>query len=116
MSTAMHLVGKRQGRPSVVAQAAGSIQGLFYLHDKISKRRFLVDTGAEVSVIPASGLDTRTRHSGPPLLAANRSSIRTYGMRALSVRFGFSTYKWNFVVADVARPLLGADFLRSNSL
>ena len=112
----MHLVGKRQGRPSVVAQAAGSIQGLFYLHDKISKRRFLVDTGAEVSVIPASGLDTRTRHSGPPLLAANRSSIRTYGMRALSLRFGSSTYKWNFVVADVARPLLGADFLRSNSL
>lgn len=25
-------------------------------------------------------------------------------------------YKWDFVVADVSRPLLGADFLRANSL
>ena len=112
----MYLVGKRQGRSSIVAQAAGRIEGLFFLHDGISKRQFLVDTGAEVSVIPASGLDTRTRHAGPLLLAANGTSIKTYGMRTLPLRFGSNTYKWNFVVADVARPLLGADFLRSNSL
>ena len=110
MPTILCLVGKRQGRLSIVAQAAGPIEGLFFLYDRISKRRFLVDTGAEVSVIPASGLDTSTRHSGPLLLAANGSSIRTYGMRTLSLRFESNTYRWNFVIADVSRPLLGADF------
>ena len=112
----MRLVGKRQGRSSIVAQTAGRVEGLFFLYDRISKRRFLVDTGAEVSVIPASGLDARTRRPGPLLLAANGSSIRTYGTSTLSLRFDSNTYEWNFVIADVSRPLLGADFLRSNSL
>ena len=51
-----------------------------------------------------------------PLLAANGSSIKTYGTRTLSLHFAFDTYKWDFVITDVSRPLLGADFLRSNSL
>ena len=37
-------------------------------------------------------------------------------MRTLSLHFESNIYRWNFVVADVSRPLLGADFLRSNSL
>ena len=112
----MRLVGKRQGRSSIVAQAAGRVEGLFFLYDTISKRRFLVDTGAEVSVIPATGLDKRTKRSGSLLLAANGTSIRSYGTRTLSLRFDSNTYRWNFVIADVSRPLLGADFLRFNSL
>ena len=99
-----------------MAKAAGSNDGLFFLYDTASKRQFLVDTGAEVSVLPATGLDTRTRQLGPPLVAANGSSIRTYGTRTLSLHFASGTYQWNFIVADVSRPLLGADFLRSNSL
>ena len=49
-------------------------------------------------------------------MAANGSSIRTFGTRALSLHFPSKTYKWNFLLADVTRPLLGADFLRSHSL
>ena len=111
----MYLAGKRQGQ-SLVAVAAGHKNGLRFLCDSISKRQFLVDTGAEVSILPATGLDTRTRQQGPPLLAANGSSIRTYGTRRLSLHFASNTYYWNFIIADVTRPLLGADFLRSNSL
>ena len=36
--------------------------------------------------------DTRTRQPGPPLLAANGSSIRTYGKRTLSLHFASYTY------------------------
>ena len=99
-----------------MAVAAGHNKGLLYLCDFSTKRQFLVDTGAEVSVLPATGLETRTRHSGPPLMAANGSSIRTYGTRTLPLHFASNKYKWKFVIADVTRPLLGADFLRSNSL
>ena len=116
MLTTLRLAGKRAGRPPVVASAAGHNSGLLFLCDTISKRQFLVDTGAEISVLPATGLDRCTRQTGPSLLAANGSSIRTYGTRTLSLHFASNTYQWNFVVADVSRPLLGADFLRSNSL
>lgn len=95
---------------------AGHNSGLLFLCDMVSKRQFLVDTGAEVSVLPVTGLDRRTRQTGPPLLAANGSSIKTYGMRTLSLHFASNTYQWNFVIADVSHPLLGANFLRSHSL
>lgn len=116
MQTTVHLVGKRAGRSPVVATAAGHTSGLLFLCDTVSKRQFLVDTGAEVSVVPASGLDRRTMQKGTSLLAANGSSISTYGMRTLPLHFASNKYRWNFVIADVSRPLLGADFLRSNSL
>ena len=116
MQTTMRLVGKRAGRSPVVASAAGRNNGLLFLCDTVSKRQFLVDTGAEVSVLPATGLDTRTKQPGPQLLAANGSSIRTFGTRTLSLHFASNAYQWDFIVAEVSRPLLGADFLRSNSL
>ena len=81
MSPTMCLAGKRDGRPPVMATAAGQANGLLFLNDTVSKRSFLVDTGAEVSVMPATGLETRTQQVGPPLLAANGSKIKTYGKR-----------------------------------
>ena len=53
----MFVVGKRAGQPPVVASAAGLNKGLLFLRDKLSRWKFLVDTGAEVSVLPATGLD-----------------------------------------------------------
>lgn len=117
MSSTVHLdAGKREGRPPLTAAATGHDNGLLFICDATSKRNFLVDTGAEVSVLPATGLETRTRKPGPPLLAANGSSIQTYGTRTLSLSFLSKTYMWNFLLADVSRPLLGADFLRAHSL
>ena len=99
-----------------MALAAGHNESLLFAWDSHSGRRFLVDTGAEVSVLPATGLDTRTGQSGPSLKAANGSSIKTYGVRTTKLCFASRQYEWKFIIADVARPLLGADFLRANSL
>jgi hypothetical protein len=70
------LVGKRGGRSPIMALVAGGSKGLLFLNDAVSKQQFLVDTGAEVCVLPATG---RTKQPGPSLLAANGSSIKTYG-------------------------------------
>ena len=43
-------------------------------------------------------------------------SIKTYGTCTLSICLASKTYRWAFTIADVSRPLLGTDFLRSNSL
>eukprot|EP00731_Ephydatia_muelleri_P032551 Em0024g95a len=107
--------GKEQ---AIVAMAASHNTGLFFLWDKISGRQFLVDTGAEISVILATASDKRNTHDkqGPLLSAANGTTIKTYGSRIVPLQFASKGYKWSFTIADVSRPLLGADFLRANSL
>ncbi len=107
--------GKRAGRPPVEATAVGhKLNSLFFLHDQKSGKRFLVDTGTEVSVLPATNLD---KLSGSPALStANGTNIRTYGTRKLCLQVGQHRYDWTFILAAVERPLLGADFLRNSGL
>lgn len=46
------------------------------------------------------------------LYSANGNHIRTYGYEPRYVDFGFAQpFLWNFIVADVDRPIIGADFL-----
>lgn len=97
------------------SSAAGS-NSLLLIPDVATGRRFLVDTGAEVSIFPASGTDARTHPPGPPLFAANGSPIRTFGSRTLSLDLGIKTCTWPFILAEVSRPLIGADFLRHHEL
>ena len=79
-------------------------------------RLFLIDTGAEVSVFPATGADARCRSPGAPLYAANGTTLRTFGTRSLTLDLGVKRCTWPFVVAAVSRPLVGADFLRHHGL
>ena len=51
-----------------------------------------------------------------PLTAANGSLIATYGKRELKFQLGSDIFEWSFIVAEVERPLLGADFLRHSGL
>ena len=96
--------------------ASSHTEGLLFVRDQISGNRFLVDTGAEVSVFPATRMAMRSTQPGVSLVAANGSTIRTFGKRTITLRFAMKQYKWDFVIAEVSRPLLGADFLQANSL
>ena len=58
---------------------------LLYVRDGNSGRTFLIDTGARVSVFPATGADTRSGNSGPQLEAANGTAIRSYGSRNITL-------------------------------
>jgi hypothetical protein len=115
--TSVPPLGKRHSRPPLVAAAAGhSPTRLFYLHDCQSGISFLIDTGAEVSVYPATSSDLRSTQSDSTLRAANGTSIRTFGTRAVSFVINSCSYTWSFVIADVGRPLLGADFFCHHGL
>ena len=84
--------------------------------DRSSSVRFLVDTGAEVSVVPPSRIE-RQHQQDLTLQAANNTSITTYGKRSLTLDLGLRrTFRWVFIIADVKHPILGADFLRRYSL
>ena len=75
-----------------------------------------MDTGAEVSVLPPSSHERFFNNPGPALVAANGSSIKTYGKRTVTIELPVGRFRWTFVLANVSKPLLGADFLRANSL
>ena len=90
---------------------------LFFITDRTTGNKFLVDTGAEVSVIPPSRAERQYRRDSLTLQAANNTSIATYGKRSLTLNLGLRrTFRWIFVIADVRHPILGADFLRHYSL
>ena len=94
---------------------AGTSTLLFVL-DIISRRRFLIDTGAEISVFPATPVQLRGSASGPSLVAANGSAIRTFGQCRTVFSFEHRSFSWFFTIADVPHPLLGADFLCEHNL
>ena len=50
------------------------------------------------------------------LIAANGSSFLIYGYKTLQLSFAGSNYKWDFIVADVSTPIIGADFLANFNL
>ncbi|BHF76142.1 hypothetical protein SprV_0501924000 [Sparganum proliferum] len=89
---------------------------LFYINDKSSGLRFLVDTGAEVSVIPPLRRH-RLKPSQFSLQAANSTTISTYGQRSLTLDLGLRRrFPWVFIEADVKSPIIGADLSSSFGL
>ncbi|BHF78006.1 hypothetical protein SprV_0602111600 [Sparganum proliferum] len=84
----------------------------FYVRDTRSDRRFLVDTGAQISVVPPTAADRRFPSPGLNLQAANCSPIPTFGSLSLTLNIGLRrSFIWIFVIADVPHAILGSDFL-----
>lgn len=81
--------------------------------DLTSGYNFLVDTGANVSVIPVPRKCFHSvKCSDYKLYAANGTEIKTYGTRSLVLNLRLRRpYRWDFIIADVKQPILGADFL-----
>ena len=79
---------------------------------------FLIDTGAEYSVLPASFQYhpslTQDRYI-PRILAANHTPIRTFGRLSLTLKFEHlpNEFTWPFIVANVSSPIIGADFIHA---
>ena len=92
----MQQVRKQSGQPLTATSDTGLQPScLFYVTDKTTWFRFLVDTGAEVNITPPSPAD-RKRQDSFTLWAVNHTSIATYGQRSLTLDYakpsaGFSS-------------------------
>ena len=109
--------GKRPSQQLGATSAAGPTEScLFYITDRTSGLKFLIDTGAEVSVVPRSHTHRKTQ-KGPSLQAINNTSIPTYGTCSLTLNLGLRrTFRWVFIIADVSKAIIGADFLKHYGL
>lgn len=110
------------GRPSVilVGTAEGPFTSCLRITDIKNNITFLVDTGADISVLPRSAfIDVKSSPASAKhvLYAANGSTIPTYGSKTIEIDIGLGcTFNWEFTIANVAHPILGADFIKRNGL
>ena len=110
MQCPMLLAKKRTVRSSPVVTAS-VYSNVFYLTDSRSGTRYLVDTGASQSLLPKHMAPLSCVSPNPCLTAANGSSISTYGTKPVELHISGRLHIWDFTIADVTVPIIGADFL-----
>ena len=99
------------------AVAGKPVGRLLYVHDASNNIRFLIDTGAQVSVLPYDHEKRNLHPSGLTLQAANNTKIATYGQKLLKVDLGLRrSFPFVFLIAAVQKPILGIDFLTKYGL
>ncbi|GFW20809.1 hypothetical protein TNCV_1050301 [Trichonephila clavipes] len=82
-----------------------------FIRDRRTNVTFLIDTGSDVSIIPATKTQ-RQNISQMTLSAANTSPIHVYTTQTLSLDLGLRRiFQWTFLVGNVSTPIIGADFL-----
>ena len=86
---------------------------LIYLTDTLSNHRFLIDTGATISLFHHR---SKGKPSSLQLIAANGQSIPSWGSHIIPLQFGNCRFKWDFKLAAVHQALLGTDFLKTFNL
>ncbi|GFW53838.1 retrovirus-related Pol polyprotein from transposon opus [Trichonephila clavipes] len=79
--------------------------------------QFLVDSGADVSILPWKKTKGECQASQYKLYAANGTEIPTYGLKILTLDLGLRRpFQWPFIIAKVKRGIIGADFLQKFQL
>ena len=88
-----------------------------FVRDTLNNLNFLVDTGADVSVLPFTLFDKNPKNINYCLSAANGTQIDTFGSKLMQVNIGLRRqFVHLFLLASVSKPILGADFLTKHKL
>lgn len=83
-----------------------------FIRDRNTKMNFLVDTGADVSVIPRCEVHRPVKKADVVSYSVNGQPLKTYDIQPLNLNLNLRReLSFNFVIADVSSAILGADFL-----
>uniref|UniRef100_A0A5S6QD83 RNA-directed DNA polymerase n=1 Tax=Trichuris muris TaxID=70415 RepID=A0A5S6QD83_TRIMR len=108
---------KCRRQPIMAATGCRQSGSRLFIVDRTSGLRFLIDTGSDICCYPRSSIREPRQPTAYELTAANNSAIKTYGSVALRINLGLRRdLLWRFVVADVALPIIGSDFLAHHDL
>lgn len=79
-----------------------SISRRLFIYCKNNKLRFLIDTGADISVIPYNSKFHKNKNTSFTLNAANGGIINTFGTKFLNVDVGLRrNFPFTFTIADI---------------
>ena len=112
-NTLLHIMGKQPGQSLGVTGTTGHSQShLFYVMKHTFNLCLLINTGAEINLIPLSRNMHKHSQEGFSLLAANGTPIPTYVSLSPTFNLGLHcTFQWIFVIADVKQAIIEANFL-----
>jgi hypothetical protein len=107
----LQLAGKLELQTSAAANVCNRDIGRLFISDKISKRRFIINTVSDLCVFPRKLIPQ-------PRYVLTKTSARLTALPSphtdgcLSVNLGLRReLSWRFVMANVTQPLIGAEFL-----
>lgn len=104
---------KHPGWTMAAKGAAGQNFSHLLYSDTHTGTRFLVDTGSEISAIPPSTPNCRHSPDNLTLIAVNNTPICMYNKQSLTLNLGlYQSFPWIFIIAEVQKHILGADFLQ----
>lgn len=105
-------------RPSHIAQCdVGHKQMRLFIRDKTSGLQYLIDTGSDVSALPAKWAERAKPIRDMTLYAANQSKMNVFGRRGVKLNLGLRRiFTWKFLITEVSKPIIGADFLAATGL
>lgn len=115
--TTVHLVwsrttGKLQQQSVAATTDCSLASRRLFVTDRYSGRRFLIDTGSDLSCLPRRYSQGKKQPLPYELLAANGTKINTFGLVELKLNLGLRRdFAWKFIVAEVGTPIIGSDFL-----
>ncbi|GFT29146.1 transposon Ty3-I Gag-Pol polyprotein [Trichonephila clavipes] len=79
-----------------------------FVKDRETGCQFLVDSGADVSILPWTKTKGECQASQYKLYAANGTEIPTYGLKILTLDLGLRRpFQWPFIIAKVERGIIG---------
>lgn len=88
-----------------------------FIHDPTSRRHYLIDSGSDVCVLPYTAKMSFVAPSNLTLYSASNSPIKTYGTKTVTLSLNLRReLKWPFIIANVSKPIIGADFLKHYGL
>jgi len=104
--------------PSIGATGDGlDIFPRLHVTDRTTGTNFLIDTGADISLLPITGNRKMITATPLTLYAVNGSQVKTYGQKLMTLNLGLRRpITWYFTIADVGRPVIGADLLKNYGL
>ncbi|VUZ57382.1 unnamed protein product, partial [Hymenolepis diminuta] len=71
---------------------------------------YLIDSGAEIFVLPPNFAEQTSSDHSLILTPANMSPVKIYGQKSVTLDRGLhGTFCWIFIISDVSKPITGAD-------
>ena len=87
-----------------------------HVKDHLTGLFCLIDTGAAASIWPRKSFPKAKQDLRPRLKAVNGTPIASYGLKTIKLKLGPLHLQHRVVIADVAKPILGWDFLVAHNL
>ena len=89
---------------------------LLFVHDAANQRKWLIDGGAVLSIMPPTMAQRLKGPTEAQLQAANGTRIQCYGVSLETISLTDRQIQFPITIADVKQPILGADFLAHSYL